>query len=99
MLDQLDALLKAARRPKVILQVVPASKGVDAGLGGMFTIASFPEMSDILYFEAVATGQVVERTRDVAASTVAYDVLRAEALPQAASLDIISKAREEFRDE
>lgn len=96
---QLDALLTAAKRPRVVLQVVPTSAGADAGLAGTFVIASFADGPDIVYFEAVATGQVVDRLEDVTASAVAYDVLRAEALPQAASLDLIRKARGEYSHE
>lgn len=95
--EQMEILLKAAQRPKVILQIVPESAGVSASAAGMFTIAKLDDNGgDVVYFETVATGQVTDRADDVAACATAFEVLRAEALPREASLDLIRRRLEEY---
>lgn len=97
MRDQLGALLAAAERPKVAIQVVPASAGAAAGLAGMFVIATMNDNAgDIAYAETVATGQLIDRADDVATFATAYEMLRAEALPREPSLDLIRKRKEEY---
>lgn len=97
MRDQLDALLQAAQRPKIVTQVVPASAGAAAGLAGMFVIATLNDnRGDVAYSETVATGQLIDRADDVATCAAAYEMLRAEALPRQPSLDLIRKRKEEF---
>lgn len=76
---QLDALLDASKRAKVIIQVVPETTGAAAGLAGMFTLATISSNGgEVVYFETVATGQLVDRADDVAACATAFEVLRAQ---------------------
>lgn len=97
MREQLAALLEAAQRPKVVLQIVPASADAGVALAGMFIIATLSDnRGDIGYFETVATGQLVDDADDVAACATAFEVLRAEALPHKPSLDLLRKRKEEF---
>jgi hypothetical protein len=42
-----------------------------------------------VYLETALTGLVIERQEDVAAVTLTYDTLKTEALPRAASLDLL----------
>lgn len=92
---QLDALTSAARSPKITLQVVPTSLGAHAGLAGMFVIASFHDAPDVASMETPGEGIVVERPRDVRTIMCRYDALRAEALPQSASIDLLQKVMKE----
>jgi hypothetical protein len=51
-----DALMQVAAmalRPSIVVQVVPASKGANAGLGGAFDIASADGAPDILRRDGV----------------------------------------------
>ncbi len=47
MRDQIERLIKAARQPRIVLQVVPLGAGAHAGLAGRFAIASFDGPADV----------------------------------------------------
>lgn len=96
MRNQLDRLIDAARRPRIVLQVVPSSAGAHAGLLGPFVIVSLPGAPDVVYLDTALTGQIVERWADVAALALLYDTLRAEALPPKASAELFEKVRQEW---
>jgi uncharacterized protein DUF5753 len=51
---------------------------------------------DIAYLDNPLAGQVVERADDVARVTLLYDILKAEALPRQASIDLARKAIERW---
>jgi hypothetical protein len=94
--DQLLSLADTSCRPSVTVQVVPAEVGAHAGLLGAFIVASFDEGApSMLYLETAAQGQVVERSAQVKKAALAFDRLRAEALPRGASRDLIGKVAEE----
>jgi hypothetical protein len=42
-----------------------------------------------VYLETALTGLVIERQEDVASVTLTYDTLKTEALPRAASLELL----------
>jgi transcriptional regulator with XRE-family HTH domain len=86
---QVEHLIEMASRPNVMIQVVPAEVGAHQGLAGAFVIADFAKAPSIVYLETALTGLVVERAEDVAAVTLTYDTLKTEALPRAASLDLL----------
>ena len=96
MRDQIERLVKAARRPRVVLQVVPLGTGAHAGLDGRFAIASFDGPADVAYLDNALAGQVAERAQDVARLTLLYDILKAEALSPRASADLARKAIERW---
>jgi Domain of unknown function (DUF5753) len=64
------------------------------GLDGRFAIASFAGSPDVVYLDNALVGQVVERAEDVSRVTLLYDILKAEALAQRASIDVVRKAIE-----
>lgn len=94
MRGQLARLIEAARNPRIKILAVPLSVGAHAGLAGHFVIAGFDDAPDIVYLEAAARGQISDRPEIVKACTLAFDTLRAEALPPKASLEMISKVME-----
>jgi transcriptional regulator with XRE-family HTH domain len=94
MRGQLARLIEAARNPRIKILVVPLSVGAHAGLAGHFVIAGFDDAPDIVYLETAARGQISDRPEIVKACTLAFDTLRAEALPPKASLELISKVME-----
>jgi hypothetical protein len=63
--------------------------GAHEGVNGAFVIADFANAPSIVYLETALTGLVVERPEDVAAVTLTYDTLKSEALPRAASLELL----------
>jgi transcriptional regulator with XRE-family HTH domain len=90
--EQLNHLLRAAQRPNVVLQVIPASVGVHGGLAGAgFIVADFADAPHVAYQETQVGGQVIEDRDDIAILLTAWDRLRAEALPRAASLDLVKE--------
>ena len=94
--EEVERLVKAARRPRIVLQVVPLGTGAHAGLDGRFAIASFDGPADVAYLDNALAGQVAERAQDVARLTLLYDILKAEALSPRASADLARKAIEQW---
>jgi transcriptional regulator with XRE-family HTH domain len=95
MREQLGHLEDMFVRPKITIQVVPAEVGAHVGLLGSFTIASFDDRPDMVYMDTPDQGQITEKRAMVARISEAFDLLRAEALPRAASLGLIRKVAEE----
>jgi transcriptional regulator with XRE-family HTH domain len=93
MRDQLDYLVEMSRRPNITVEVVPFSAGGHYALLGAFTIV---EQGDtrIGYLETVVEGHIVESPATVAMLALAFDTVRGETLPWAASRDFIRKRAE-----
>jgi transcriptional regulator with XRE-family HTH domain len=88
---QMEHLVEMARRPNVLIQVIPLSAGAHEGVNGSFVIADFADAPSIVYLETALTGLIIERAEDVAAVALTYETLRAEALPRAASLALLEE--------
>jgi hypothetical protein len=86
---QVEHLAEMAGRTSVVIQVIPYSVGAHEGVNGAFVIADFAASPSIVYLETALTGLVVERPEDVASVRLTYDTLRSEALPRAASLELL----------
>ena len=95
MRDQLLHLVDKSCRPSITVQVVPAEIGSHAGLLGAFIVAGFDTAPSILYAETAVEGQTIEKPALVSKAALAFDRLRAEALPRGASRDLIGKVAEE----
>ena len=94
MAEQLDHLVEMAQRTSVLIEVVPLDVGAHEGVNGAFVIADFADTPSIVYLETALTGLVVERPEDVAAVTLSYETLRAEALSRSGSLDKLKEVRQ-----
>jgi hypothetical protein len=68
--------------------------GAHAGLLGCFAIAETIGQRDTLYLETATVGQVIEIPAIIAHATVVFDTVRSQALPRAASADLIMKVAE-----
>lgn len=95
MCEQLDYLVRAARSPRTVVQVVPAGVGAHAGLTGAFAIASFAGSADVAYQEGLTQGRVVDRPEEVAECSFAFDTLRAVALSPAESIELMLRIKGE----
>jgi hypothetical protein len=95
MREQLLHLAEMSRRPKITIQVVPFDVGAHACLLGAFIIADLDDAPSIVYLETAATGQTVEAPSVVGQVALTYETLRSEALPSAASRELIMKVAEE----
>jgi transcriptional regulator with XRE-family HTH domain len=94
MAEQLDHLAEMAQRPSILIEVIPLDVGAHEGVNGAFVIADFADAPSIVYLETALTGLVVERPEDVAAVTLSYETLRAEALSRSGSLDKLKEVRQ-----
>jgi transcriptional regulator with XRE-family HTH domain len=92
MLEQVTALVEAARQPRIMIQVIPATVGAHEGLASAFAVADFEDTVSVGYQESARGGQVIEDLKDVASLTHTWDTLRADALPRAASLAVLEEA-------
>jgi transcriptional regulator with XRE-family HTH domain len=92
-----DALIHVAelsRRPYLVVQVVPASNGANAGLSGAFRVAAADGMPETLHMDGVED-QTTEKRSMVRKAAVIFDRVRADALPRDASRDLILKVADE----
>ena len=90
--EQLIQMAEAARRPNIVLQVIPLAVGAHQGMSGNFVIADFADAPSVVYQDTAARGQIVEDADDVATVTVMWDTLHSEALPRSASLGLVEEA-------
>jgi transcriptional regulator with XRE-family HTH domain len=93
MAEQTNRLVEAARRPRVVIRIVPASVGIYDGLfGGGFTVADFADGPSIGQQEgAVRGGHAIKDATDLDSLEIVWDTLRDEALPRAASLELLEE--------
>ncbi|WP_310715208.1 helix-turn-helix domain-containing protein [Streptomyces lydicus] len=96
---QFARLLSAAADPHITLQVLPFRSGRHDTMGGSLTVLTMPDGSEAAYTEGADYGQLIEDPREVKLYGVAYDRLRALALPPYMSLDMIRSAMEDSHDE
>jgi transcriptional regulator with XRE-family HTH domain len=94
--DQLAHLAKVGRHPGLVLQVMPFSAGAHAGLLGEFILLGFADGSDVGYTESVESARLIEQPDEVAAFTLAFDMIRAVALSPQASLEFLARAQGEI---
>lgn len=91
---QLEHLVGSAGRPKITIQVIPGAI-THAGLLGGFILADLDGKPSMAYLETAVEGQITDSPSVIAGVALSFDTLRAEALPWAASRDLIRKVAEE----
>ncbi len=94
--DQLVHLAELSQRPHMMIQVLPAGNGANAGLGGAFSIASGDGTPGVLLTEAVED-QTTENRSLVQKASDTFDLVRADALPRAASRTVFMEAAEQWK--
>jgi len=92
MAAQLGHLAEMAARPHATIQVVPEQAGAYAGLTAGITIAADPDGKQAAHLDTGIQGMTVAEPALVAKAVNLFDTLRAEALPRAASLEMITEA-------
>lgn len=94
---QLDHLVVAAQRPNMAIQIIPISAGAHRGLnGGAFAIADFDDAPSVAYQDTALSGTIVEDAEEVNSLALNWDNLRLEALPRAASLQMLEEVAKEW---
>jgi transcriptional regulator with XRE-family HTH domain len=89
--DQLAHLADLADNRQTAVQVIPAAAGAHAGLLGGFVIADLDGSPGMVYLETAAEGQIADSPAIVNHVAFRFDSLRSEALPRAASRELIMK--------
>ncbi|BCJ37520.1 transcriptional regulator [Actinocatenispora thailandica] len=91
-LDQMTRLLDVARgEPHVRVQIIPFDHAMFPGMLSSFTIMGFARDPDIVYVETL-TGDRYEDPPEADRYTVAFGDLRAAALSESASVELIEAA-------
>ena len=94
--DALIHLAEMALRPSIVVQLVPSSKGANAGIGGAFDIASADGTPDTLRTDGVED-QTTENRSLVRKHRAEFNRVRGDALSRDASRDLILKAAEQWK--
>jgi transcriptional regulator with XRE-family HTH domain len=105
MAAQLDSLIYTAGLPNVKLRVVSYTAGLHHGLmTGPFVILRFPVSGNgtesepaTIYVEGFTGALYLDKPREVARYTIAFDRIWESALAEAASRDLIHRSAEELR--
>lgn len=89
MIEQCQQLLAKAQQANITVQIIPNSKGATYAYGRAFTILTTKSNSSIVYLEDFRNAHYVRERDEVAQYVLAYDHLRASALDDHASMDLI----------
>lgn len=95
--NQLARLLEQVDTPDSKVQVMPFSAGAHYVLGGTLTLLTLPNSSTVAYEEGVEVGHLHEDRDSAKKWRRRYEVLRANALPPAASAELIRQAMEDYQ--
>ncbi|GHD35793.1 transcriptional regulator [Streptomyces violarus] len=95
--EQLALLLEQVDTPDSKVQVMPFSSGLHYLAGGALTLLTLPNGSTTAYEEGIEVGHLYEDRDSVKKWRRRYEVLRANALPPAASAELIRQALEDHK--
>ncbi|MGH1556385.1 DUF5753 domain-containing protein [Streptomyces sp. L7] len=91
MRGQYEHLLACARRPNIVLQVMPMSNGGHAGLPGPLTVLETPEQAILVYMEANGQSTLVSSPDEVGVLARRYAMIRSQALRPEESAALIEQ--------
>jgi transcriptional regulator with XRE-family HTH domain len=88
MIEQYNHLISSAERPKLVLQVIPFSRGVHPSGSFSFTILSFTDSADpkIAYAELLLSSHYTDKAEQVGRHIAEFEQLRSQALDAAETL-------------
>ncbi|MFF3815409.1 Scr1 family TA system antitoxin-like transcriptional regulator [Streptomyces bluensis] len=95
--NQLARLLEQVDTPDSKVQVLPFSAGPHSLMGGALTLLTLPNGSTMAYEEGIDLGHLYEDRDSAKKWRRKYEVLRANALPPAASAELIRQAMEDYK--
>lgn len=92
-LEQVNRLIEAAKRPTTRIEIISASAGAHTGLNaGGFALADLPDGSSIGYQEGQLRGLPIAEQKELAALALKWDTLSGETLPRRASLALLEES-------
>ncbi|MEU2679121.1 helix-turn-helix transcriptional regulator [Streptomyces sp. NPDC007107] len=100
MREQLGHLLTVSETSNVTTQILPFSRGAHCAALGSFVILGGPEPAlDVVYVDLHVGSVFMEKETELTRYRLAFEYLRAQALDIEASRELISRAREDLRDD
>ncbi|MGD0558692.1 MAG: helix-turn-helix transcriptional regulator [Streptosporangiaceae bacterium] len=97
MQEQLTHLIEVARKPGILLQILPFSAPENAGTNGPIMVFEFDDSRTVCYTECYGGGRVVEVHNEVADLMTAVNMIRASALSPGESIGLLREIRGEFQ--
>jgi transcriptional regulator with XRE-family HTH domain len=97
MQDQLAHVVEMSERPKIMIHILPSDIGANAGLGGAIHLAAGFDMPEVLLGAALVEDQVTHEPSLVRAASDIFGLVRADALPRAASRTLTLEALETWK--
>jgi transcriptional regulator with XRE-family HTH domain len=97
MCDQLAHVVEMSERPTIMIHVLPSDVGANAGLGGAIHLAAGFGMPEVLLGAALVEDQVTQEPSLVRAASDIFSLVRADALPRAASRTLMLEALERWK--
>ncbi|CAM5488838.1 transcriptional regulator [Streptomyces avidinii] len=94
--ENLRHIATLVRAHRAIVQVLPFSAGMHAGLLGSLKLMSFADAPPLAYVEGIGMGQLFDDPATVAQHTLTYDLLTASALSPRNSLALIESVAEDY---
>lgn len=90
---QIEALIEAAKKPNVRLQIIPFNAGGHAAAGGPFAILRFPEpeLPDVVYVEQLTSAIYLDKRDDVDHYAIAMERVCIDAEPPNHTQEILGK--------
>jgi hypothetical protein len=75
---------------------MPFERVTSVALGGGFILLGFDKEADLMYIESGSVGQLIDSRDTVFKAGVHFDMVMGEALGQAESIELMSRAREVY---
>ena len=94
--EQLNKIIEVARTPDIVVQVLPFAASDHPGTDGPITVFDFPDAPSAAYMECNGGGMITESPEEVAELMTTMNMLRAAALPQRESIDLLRRIRSEL---
>jgi transcriptional regulator with XRE-family HTH domain len=99
MREQLNHLLEAAKRPNVVIQVIPFQAGAYMSMDGGFIILRFPDIADgdVVCIDILSRSLYLDDAAEVRRYTAAWEDALATAAAPLASVDMVRRMVEELQ--
>jgi len=92
---QCDHMITASRRPSTTIQVIPDGKGATCAFGRAFEILA-TKSEPLIYVEDIGSARYIRKTDEASRYAFVFDHLRANALDDQQSVEMIERYRDEF---
>lgn len=90
---QIDRVIEACKLPNVSVRVLPFAAGAHPALDSTFIMMEFAAAPGVVYVEGLVGHLYVQRAQDVQRYRQVFELLRAAALDEQKSLDLMSRMR------